>query len=280
MGLCLAGFAVVLAWWLSLTPSDERDWQKNVEQTAWRISPAITSPFTIAQLRLPHRNRLSAALDQKLRSIADPRHRYLPHFWGSPWIAHPILSFQFADGQHVASRWKRGWWSARNTRPSALLSQYELTYIVADERDVIRLRTNYRTGEEVYLYHATATPEPPAPSSGLPAQRESLHEQAQFYNAVTSNCTTNIRLHTAAASRSLPPWIGACCSMASPTNSPINMAGSHRRVDLRGAESPGAYQRRARAADQSPDFSHGLRWAGGFRRAIDDQIITHSGGCS
>jgi len=37
--------------------------------------------------------------------------------------------------------------------------QYELVYAVADERDVIRLRTNYRVDEEVYLYRTTATPE-------------------------------------------------------------------------------------------------------------------------
>ncbi len=76
--------------------------------------------------------------------------------------------------------------------------QYELTYVVADERDLIGLRTNYRMGEDVYLYRLNASPA---------LIREvfldylwkvnSLRERPEWYNALTDNCTTGMRGHTA-----------------------------------------------------------------------------------
>jgi len=86
--------------------------------------------------------------------------------------------------------------------------QYELIYIIADERDLIRLRTNYRTGEEVYLYRTIATPETTREVflDYLRGANELARDPA-FYNAVTSNCTTNIRIHTkAVAGAKAAPW--------------------------------------------------------------------------
>ena len=67
------------------------------------------------------------------------------NYWGSPWIAHPIASFQFADAPplcfSIETRKKLG----QSYSPiGGLYRQFELIYIVADERDVIRVRTNYR----------------------------------------------------------------------------------------------------------------------------------------
>lgn len=78
--------------------------------------------------------------------------------------------------------------------------QYEIMYIVADERDLVRLRTNYREkgkGEEVYLYHLNASQEV-ARKVFLSYLREvnRLKDQPEWYNALTDNCTTSIRQHT------------------------------------------------------------------------------------
>jgi hypothetical protein len=71
--------------------------------------------------------------------------------------------------------------------------QFTLAYIFADERDLIRLRSNFRQGEEVDLYRTTATADY---SRQLFLQyltrANQLHERAEWYNAVTSNCTTNV----------------------------------------------------------------------------------------
>ena len=81
------------------------------------------------------------------------------NYWGSPLIAHTILSFQVRGETPIAfsieTRRQQG------QTYSALLGyfrQYTLICIVSDERDVVRVRTNYRHGEDLYLYHTTATP--------------------------------------------------------------------------------------------------------------------------
>ena len=81
--------------------------------------------------------------------------------------------------------------------------EYEICYVAADERDLIRLRTNYR-GEDVYLYRL-ATPPDRARALLLNYLKSmnALRERAAWYNALTDNCTTSIRTHTM-ASEDLP----------------------------------------------------------------------------
>ena len=74
-----------------------------------------------------------------------------------------------------------------------LYRQFELIYLVSDERDVIRLRTNYRH-ENIYLYRTTISP-----AQARERFREYLHslntirDHPRWYNAITTNCTTSIR---------------------------------------------------------------------------------------
>jgi len=74
---------------------------------------------------------------------------------------------------------------------------YELYYVIGDERDIVRLRTNYQRYEDVYLYHLIpATPERSrAFFLDYVKSANELHEQPQWYNELFSNCTTNVRLH-------------------------------------------------------------------------------------
>ena len=76
-------------------------------------------------------------------------------YWMGPKIAHIFLSFEFNGREHVAISIEAR--RARGEPYSSLLGffrRFELIYVVADERDVIRLRTNYRRDppEQVYLY--------------------------------------------------------------------------------------------------------------------------------
>jgi Domain of unknown function (DUF4105) len=115
-------------------------------------------------------------------------------YWGSPWIAHPIASFQFTDAPplcfSIETRKKVG---QTYSAIEGLYRRFALIYIVSDEREVIRLRTNYRN-EHIYLYRTTISPE---------EARERFHEyirsvnalrdKPRWYNAITTNCTTSIR---------------------------------------------------------------------------------------
>ena len=75
-----------------------------------------------------------------------------------PTGSHPIASFQFADSPplcfSIEIRKKLG---QTYSTIGGVYRRFELIYIVADERDVIRLRTNYRN-EDIYLYRTTVSP--------------------------------------------------------------------------------------------------------------------------
>ncbi len=126
--------------------------------------------------------------------------------WGSPDIAHTMVSFDFTTGDHVCfsieTRKEKG---EDYSAVKGFFRQFELAYVIADERDVVRLRTNYRTGEEVCLYRLQATPEQGRQFFLDYLRRvNELHERAEWYNALTDNCTTAIRTQRAATDRA--PW--------------------------------------------------------------------------
>jgi hypothetical protein len=208
---CVIGFAAVLAWWLTLAPSNDRAWQGDVTEEPWAEIAGDT--VTIRNVRnYDYRSEFDYTPHWETRTynLNDIRGADLfITFWGSPWIAHPNVSFQFGDNDHVAfsveTRKEEG---EEYSAVRGFFRQYELIYIVADERDVIRLRTNYRVGEEVYLYRTTASPEASrAIFLSYIESANALHDKPAFYNAITSNCTTNIRIHTkAVAGAKMPPW--------------------------------------------------------------------------
>jgi len=117
-----------------------------------------------------------------------------------PAIAHVFVSFGFGGSDYVAmsaeTRTERG---EGYSWIKGFFKQYELIYVVGDERDLIGLRTTYRTDppEDVYLYRVRA------PIESLRRffmdyirQINALAERPAFYNTLTTNCTTNLLLHT------------------------------------------------------------------------------------
>lgn len=117
-------------------------------------------------------------------------------YWGSPSIAHTMLSFGFDDGRHlclsVETRREEG---EVYDALKGFFRQYELTYVFADETDLVKLRTNHR-GETVYIYPLMV------PIEGARAvlveylqAATDLRETPQWYNALTDNCTTTLIAH-------------------------------------------------------------------------------------
>ena len=126
-------------------------------------------------------------------------------FWGPTLIAHTITSWEFADGSHLAisieTRKEKG---ESYSALRGFFRQYELYYVVADERDVIRLRTNYR-GERVYLYRLKVRPEfARALLLDYLAEVNRLAGRPRWYNALTHNCTTVIQHHVRQVSPGYP----------------------------------------------------------------------------
>lgn len=182
-------------------------------------------------------------------------------YWGSPWIAHTIVSFQLGDDDHVAMSVEASKEIGEDySTVRGFFRQYELIYVLGDERDLVLVRTNYRKGEDVYLYRTRATPER-ARKLFLEYLREInlLQKRPQWYNALTSNCTTNIAGRMEAAGGAVPRWDwrillnGRGAEMMYERG---NFAGDLPFAELktRARINPGA-----RAADAVADFSRRIR---------------------
>ena len=195
-GLCTLSLLAVLGWWLTLKPPQHADWQTDVSHTAW--AEVSGNQVTIHNFRICNYQTESHYTCEWLTrrvNLTDLRGIDLfLDYWGSPWIAHTILSFDFGNNEHIAFSIEARKRTDQNySAIRGFFRQFTLISIVSDERDVVRLRTNYRTGEDLYLYHTTAT---------LPFARElfldyltftnRLRWQPRWYNAVTHNCTTQI----------------------------------------------------------------------------------------
>jgi hypothetical protein len=188
----------VIGWWLQIPARNDRDWAPDVARP-----PRATfagSRVTIENVRnFEYRTETDFTERWETRAYDLGQLRgadLFLSFWGPTLIAHTIASWEFADGPPLAisieTRKERG------ETYSALLGffrQYELYYVVADERDVVRLRTNYR-GERVYLYRIRM-PAEQARGILLDYLREvnRLAQHPRWYNALTHNCTTTIRMH-------------------------------------------------------------------------------------
>jgi hypothetical protein len=143
----LIAFAVLLAWYFSIRPSNDRQWAPEVA-----VLPTATVNGNLVEIRnirnfdyrtgtdfTPRYYDKTFDLD-KLQS-AD----FISVHWGSPAIAHVMASFGFGGDDFVAfsieMRKEKG---EAGSMLRSCFRKYELIYVVADERDVIRVRTNYR----------------------------------------------------------------------------------------------------------------------------------------
>ncbi len=261
----LVVFVVLLAavggWWLSIRPSNDRDWEPSVARL-----PRAT--FQGDLVRIENLRNFDYRSEQDFDEGWETRSYDLSKlegvdiflsYWGSPWIAHTIMSWRFEDGGHLAISIE----TRRESHESysALLGffrHFELYYVVSDERDVVRLRTNHRA-EDVYLYRLKITRE--AARDVLMDYLETINELAKeprWYNALLHNCTTMIRYHiqnVAAAN----PWNWRIL-----VNGKLDELGYMRGTidtsfpfeDLRRRS---AISGKARAAEDAPDFSRRIR---------------------
>jgi Domain of unknown function (DUF4105) len=259
--LC-AGLVVL---WSTLEPTNDRDWQPEV---------AVLPYATIAGDRVTVHNIRN--FDYRTETDFTPAYYdksfdlrelqsvdIVTSYWMGPAIAHVFVSFGFAGDNYLAI-------SIEVRKPKGedystlkgFFRQYELVYVVADERDIIRLRTNYRHDppEDVYIYRAKGSIE-----VGRRLFLEYMHRintlrtQPEFYNTLTTNCTTNI-------------WMNAHVNPGRvPLSWKILVSGyvpeylyEQGRLETMGLSFPELQQwahinARAQAADKAADFSRRIR---------------------
>ncbi len=117
-------------------------------------------------------------------------------FSGIPGSAHTFLSFEFEDNQFVAVSVEIRKEKGELFHPiKGLFNQYELMYVWGDEKDLVKLRSNYRQ-DKMFVYPVKTTEEKAqALFIDMIARTNDLKDNPEFYNSVTNTCTTNIVRH-------------------------------------------------------------------------------------
>jgi len=258
-----AAFALVWAVWESATPTNDRDWQAEVAVLPYAsIDGDVVTVHNIRNFDYRTETDFTPAYyDRRFDLRRLDRVDLAASYWMGPAIAHLFVTFGFGD-EHLAISIEA---RKDRTRPYGTLPgffrQYELVYVVADERDAIRGRTNYRADppEDVYLFRLTA-PIENGRRLFLDYMRDinELREHPRFYNTLTTNCTTMILTHAAVNPGHMAYSWKVLLSGYAPEyayeqgrlDQSLPFGELKRRAHINAA---------ARAADQAPDFSRRIR---------------------
>lgn len=194
---CAPTLCIVL-WWMTIPPRQDRDWQPEVARLP--AAEFHDNRVTVHNVR-NFEYRTPTDFDERweTREYDLNEVRGFDMFlsnWGPEAIAHTIASWEFADGRHLAvsieTRKEKG---ESYSAIRGFFRQFEIYYVVADERDVVGLRAAHR-GERVSLYRIAQSPEVArALLVDYLDEIDRLAERPEWYNALTANCTTTIRRH-------------------------------------------------------------------------------------
>src|SRR5215831_7482953 len=268
----MASFALVgaalMIFWSSLEPTNERDWQPDVAVLPYAtISGDEVTVHNIRNFDYRSETDYTVAYYDKTFDLRQLRSvDIVTCYWMGPAIAHVFVSFGFAGDDYLAVsievRKSKG---KEYSTLKGFFRQYELIYVVADERDVIRLRTNYRRDppENVYIYRIRGSIE-----AGrrlflqYMEQLNALRTQPEFYNTLTTNCTTTIWMNAHVN----PGYVPLSWKILESGYVPEYLY-EQRRLEAMGLSFPELQRRayvnvRARAADSAADFSRRIRVLG------------------
>jgi hypothetical protein len=251
----------LLLWWTRLTPTNDHDWADdvalittgtvdgsrvtlhNVRNFDWRSQTDYTRRWETRSYDLDHVRTVDMIMS----------------YWKGPAIAHMLISFGFDDGeQAVFSVEVRRQRIQAFSEIGGFFKEFELSIIAADERDVVRLRTNVR-GEDVYLYRLQLPQE--AMRSlflGYVGEANSLIDSPRFYNTITVNCTTLVYQMMKRIVGRLPLDYRLLFSGYLPEYV-YRVGGLDRRYSLEELRERGRITERARLSDRSESFSADIR---------------------
>lgn len=190
-------FLIPLVLFFLTPPSNERNWQPDVAVTPFAeingdqiILHNVRNSDYLSEFEYTPRFETRTYDLSRLQSID-----LMLTDWGLKYIAHTMVSFGFKGDEYLCfSIETRKEIGESYSALKGFFRQYELIYIAGDERDLVRLRTNYRKGEDVYLYRLRAASIEKVRGFLLAYLNRinSLHENPQWYNALTQNCMTSV----------------------------------------------------------------------------------------
>ncbi len=265
LGVLAGLFAVPLVCFHLMRPSNTRIWQPDVARLPYaEISGDTVALHHVRNCRYLSETNFTVRYETRTYDLARLRSAdILFSDWGLKGVAHTMVSFGFDGGDYLCvSIETRKEVGETYSALKGFFRQYELIYIAADERDVLRLRTDYREGESVYLYRLRVVARGQLRDAFLDylGRMNRLRERPEWYNAVADNCMTSgyriMRRH-AAPGRADLHWSvilnghapeHAYTKGALDTSLPFDELKRRSRINDR-----------ARAAGDAPDFSARIR---------------------
>ena len=190
---CLAAFLLPLLAFHLMRPSNGRVWQPDVAQLPYaEFAGDQVTVHNVRNCAYQSETRFTAAFETRSYTLAKLRTAdiFLAD-WGLHKVAHAMISFGFEDGQYlcfsIEARKEAG---ESYSAFKGFFRQYEVIFVAGDERDLVRLRTDFRQGETVRLYRMVNAP--PQAIRGVFIDYlnriNSLKRSPAWYNAVTENC--------------------------------------------------------------------------------------------
>ena len=256
-----AAFGALLIWWQRIAPSNDRIWADDVAQMStgtvdgnritlrnvrnfdWRSNTDYTQRWETRHYDLDRLNSVDMIMS----------------YWTGPAIAHMLISFGFDDGEHVVFSVEiRRERIESFSEIGGFFKEFELSVIAADERDVIRVRTNVR-GEDTYLYRLRM------PVSAMRSlflgyidEANALVRTPRFYNTVTVNCTTLVYQMMQRIVGYLPLSYRLIFSGYLPEYV-YRVGGLDQRFSIKELRALGRISERAKESDRSEAFSADIR---------------------
>ena len=197
-------FLAVVAWWISIAPSHDREWRPEVAVMPRAIIDGDRVRLTgVRNFDYRTRNDFTVRYEERevLLSHLTGLDFYVSYFSEGP-IGHTFLSFIFDNAPPLSI--------SIETRPevgegfapvASLFKQFELIYVVGDERDIVGVRTNHRR-EAVYLYRLNTSADDARRLLLIYLARiNELADRPEFYHLLSNSCTINIVRYANAAGR-------------------------------------------------------------------------------
>jgi hypothetical protein len=210
LGVLAALCAAVFVWTRTVQPSLTRNWAPDLVRAARaEVQGSLVTLHDLRNFRYRSTTDWDAAWYSASYDTRDLVRAWfiVEPFSGFEGAAHTMVSFEFSGDRFVVFSVEiRRELGETYSVLGGLFRQYEIIYVVGDERDLVQLRSNHRR-DDVYLYPVRASQERTVAFFLDMVQRmNALHERPEFYNSLTSNCTTNLVRHFEKVSESDVPY--------------------------------------------------------------------------